>query len=414
MEASLRKELIISVFVQLSIMIVGLTVNKLISINFGVEAYSTYSVFKNLAAVLSFTILSGMGIALPKFLSVCKSKNDVFSYLFSAIYIVLFVSSILFLLVCFSGDYLNGLIFSVGDELIFLCFYYGLVIAFSSLIFAYLRGVNRIIEFSLSQLFVQILILITAFFFNKSLKEYFSYCIGFYTLFNILFFSRELIKNSQYLKFFFTYNNINYVKKLWFYGYSRLIGDVFLFLLNTIPIIIINKKFGLLSGAYFASAIMLSSLVKPIFSYVGVILLPKISKLNSLNQKKEITDMVNKFLFLFIIISIMAILFIFVFKSLLLTLFFSPSFISAKEVVALISLSILPHSVYLLIRNVIDAISKVPYNTFTVIISFLYLTISLSFSNSLFEASIHYCISSLILGMGSLIFWYKLKMKLCL
>jgi hypothetical protein len=67
-----------------------------------------------------------------------------------------------------------------------------------------------------------------------------------------------------------------------------------------------------------------------------------------------------------------------------------------------------------LIRNVIDAISKVPYNTFTVIISFLYLTISLSFSNSLFEASIHYCISSLILGMGSLIFWYKLKMKLCL
>ena len=66
---------IFSVLIQIFIMIVGLSINKLISINFGVESYSTYSVFKNLSAVISFTMLSGMGIALPKFLAVCKSKK---------------------------------------------------------------------------------------------------------------------------------------------------------------------------------------------------------------------------------------------------------------------------------------------------------------------------------------------------
>lgn len=415
MEASLRKELIFSVLIQIFIMIVGLSINKLISINFGVESYSTYSIFKNLSAVISFTMLSGMGIALPKFLAVCKSKKKVFLYFFSAAYIILIISIILFCILFLFSDFLNTLIFLSNDnKFIFLCFFYGLAITFSSFIFAYLRGVDRIIEFSLSQLFVQILILITAFIFNKSMSEFFFYCIAFIVSFNLFFLARELFKNNKYLKLILSSENIIYMKELWNYGYSRLIGDIFLFLLNTIPIIVINKKFGLLSGAYFASAILLTSLVKPILSYVGVILLPKISKLNSLKQKKEITKLVNKFLFLFIIISIVVIIFIYLFKTLLLSVFFSASFVSAKEVVALISLSILPHSVYLLIRNIVDALSKVPYNTFTVILSFLYLSISLFFSNSLFEASIHYCISSLILGLSSLFFWYKIKMKLCL
>ena len=415
MEVSLKKELIFSVLIQIFIMIVGLSINKLISINFGVESYSTYSVFKNLSAVISFTMLSGMGIALPKFLAVCESNKKVFLYFFSAAYIILIISIILFGILFLFSDFLNTLIFLSNDnKFIFISFFYGLTITFSSFIFAYLRGLDRIIEFSLSQLFVQILILITAFIFNKSLSEFFFYCIAFIVSFNLFFLARELFKNNKYLKLILNTENIIYMKELWNYGYSRLIGDIFLFLLNTIPIIVINKKFGLLSGAYFASAIMLTSLVKPIFSYVGLILLPKISKLNSLKQKKEITKLVNKFLFLFIIISIVVIIFIFLFKSLLLSVFFSASFVSAKEIVALISLSILPHSVYLLIRNIVDALSKVPYNTFTVILSFLYLSISLLFSNSLFEASIHYCISSLILGTGSLFFWYKIKMKLCL
>ena len=415
MEVSLKKELIFSVLIQIFIMIVGLSINKLISINFGVESYSTYSVFKNLSAVISFTMLSGMGIALPKFLAVCESKKKVFLYFFSAAYIILIISIILFGILFLFSDFLNTLIFLSNDnKFIFISFFYGLTITFSSFIFAYLRGLDRIIEFSLSQLFVQILILITAFIFDKSLSEFFFYCIAFIVSFNLFFLARELFKNNKYLKLILNTENIIYMKELWNYGYSRLIGDIFLFLLNTIPIIVINKKFGLLSGAYFASAIMLTSLVKPIFSYVGLILLPKISKLNSLKQKKEITKLVNKFLFLFIIISIVVIIFIFLFKSLLLSVFFSASFVSAKEIVALISLSILPHSVYLLIRNIVDALSKVPYNTFTVILSFLYLSISLLFSNSLFEASIHYCISSLILGTGSLFFWYKIKMKLCL
>ena len=337
MEASLRKELIFSVLIQIFIMIVGLSINKLISINFGVESYSTYSIFKNLSAVISFTMLSGMGIALPKFLAVCKSKKKVFLYFFSAAYIILIISIILFCILFLFSDFLNTLIFLSNDnKFIFLCFFYGLAITFSSFIFAYLRGVDRIIEFSLSQLFVQILILITAFIFNKSMSEFFFYCIAFIVSFNLFFLAIELFKNNKYLKLILSSENIIYMKELWNYGYSRLIGDIFLFLLNTIPIIVINKKFGLLSSAYFASAILLSSLVKPILSYVGVILLPKISKLNSLKQKKEITKLVNKFLFLFIIISIVVIIFIYLFKTLLLSVFFSASFVSAKEVVALI------------------------------------------------------------------------------
>ena len=73
------------------------------------------SIFKNLSAVISFTMLSGMGIALPKFLAVCKSKKKVFLYFFSAAYIILIISIILFCILFLFIDFLNTLIFFSND-----------------------------------------------------------------------------------------------------------------------------------------------------------------------------------------------------------------------------------------------------------------------------------------------------------
>ncbi|MFD0994125.1 lipopolysaccharide biosynthesis protein [Tenacibaculum geojense] len=407
---NLKKELIFSISIQFSIMFIGLIINKLISLNFGVESYSVYSVFKKTSGVISFIILGGMGIALPKYLPQTEKKREKLLLAFSAFYIVLILAALSGLFIISFQPFLDELVFGINSNFIVLCFFYSFIIALVSFSYAYLRGMDRIIYFNLSQLSVQLILLTVVFFFTDNLHEFFLWSIISISIFVTLQMVAELLNNRKIISVWKSKSIIPNVKELWSYGYSRLIGDFFLFSLNAIPLIIINNKFGNKWGGFFAAGITLKALINPIFSYIGIILLPKVSKGYKDKEYTQVDSLVRKFMYVFLFISIIVIAFIFMFNELLLKLFFSAEFIPAKNIVNLIALSILPDSLYLLLRNPIDAVTKKPYNTYTVTFS-CFLGVSLIyFSRTTIQAAIYYNIIYVSLGLISLLIWKKIKL----
>ncbi|WP_299675092.1 lipopolysaccharide biosynthesis protein [uncultured Tenacibaculum sp.] len=410
MIGSLKKELIFSISIQVSVMFIGLVINKLISLNFGVETYSIYSVFKKTSGVISFIILGGMGIAIPKYLPQTDKKKDKLSLAFSAFYIVLVLAALLGLIVISFESFLEELVFGTNNNLILLCFFYSFIIALVSFSYAYLRGMDRIIYFNLSQLSVQLIVLTVVFFFTDSLQEFFLWSIISISIFVITQIVIELLKNRNIISVWKSKTIKPNIKELWSYGYSRLIGDFFLFSLNAIPLIIINNKFGNKWGGFFAAGITLKALINPIFSYIGIILLPKVSKSYKDKEYSQVDYLIRKFLYMYLIISVIVVAFIFIFNELLLKLFFSAEFIPAENIVNLIVLSILPNSLYLLLRNPIDAVTKKPYNTYTVAFSCCLGITLIYFSESIIQAAIFYNIIYVSLGLISFLIWKKIKL----
>jgi O-antigen/teichoic acid export membrane protein len=188
-------------------------------------------------------------------------------------------------------------------------------------------------------------------------------------------------------------------------------GDLILFSIGVIPLIIINNKFGLKENAYFSTATMLNTLITPFFSYIGIILLPKASKALVEKQYSYLKKTVNKFLFIYIAISVLFIAFFYFFNHILILILFSKDYLVVSKYIIVTSFTILPNSIYLLLRNVNDALDNRPYNTFSLLISSSIGFLLMFFSTTFDYLIISFVIMYLILGILSFLNWTYLKNK---
>ena len=90
-----------------------------------------------------------------------------------------------------------------------------------------------------------------------------------------------------------------------------------------------------------------------------------------------------------------------------LQMLFSKDFIPANTLTIIVSLSLIPRSIYLLLRNPLDAISSIPYNLFGLLIWFALYILLLFFSSTIESSAWSYTLSSLSLAITSLIFWIR-------
>ncbi|HFR3432958.1 TPA: hypothetical protein ACHU8I_002137, partial [Streptococcus suis] len=87
---------------------------------------------------------------------------------------------------------------------------------------------------------------------------------------------------TLYKKYNFSFKNYNNklgtLKTLFEYGFPRVPGDFVLFAFNLAPMIVVNSNFGTEQVAFFSAALSINALITPVFSLVGTILLPFVSK----------------------------------------------------------------------------------------------------------------------------------------
>lgn len=384
----------------------------------GVEGYGHYSIIKKSASVLSFVMLSGMGIALPRYLSTSIAQKDLKkskSTILSSGLVVLIVSLIVITICIWMKNEMGDLIVGSNDtQLYFSAIIYAISITFSSLLFAYYRGINAFIWFSVSQITVQLIIAFTSIFFGHSLfliLNIWAITTLVYVLFSLIIETQKnrLFKNNPIT---WKYNLLPQLVVLFKYGLPRLVGDFLLFSFGAFPLIFISQKIGISSSSYFAVGLMLVSIVTPLFSFSGMVLLPYISSSIAENKFIQANKLIGKLTILHIVFSLIAILFLWFGIDIFIKLFFSKEFLPSMDISKILIISILPESIYLLLRNPIDAVSTIPYNTFNLLISFIALVLLFYFSTSLEQCVLSYLAISILKAFLSFFSWQTSRNKL--
>ena len=409
------KDVILTLFSQIIIMCSALGINKILSEILGVEGYGQYSIIKKSSAVLSFMMLGGMGITLPRFLSSYLAENDIPHYLFTikvAIKLVLVITFVLLIVYILGQKYLIDIMVSdTNISLYYIAFFYAFSVCISTFLFSYYRGSDLFVNFSLSQIIIQLLLIGCVFHVGISVSTvFFSWAVC-TTLFIIYSAFREKRKKI----FQFVSNDfINHEcrKSILMYSFPRLLGDILLFLFAAFPIIYIGNELGIKYSGYFAVGVMFITIVSPLFSFLGTVLLPYVSRAIVKKEFVIANKIINKLLLLYIILSIIIVVILSIFMNYWIALFFTQDFIPAGDITRILIYSILPESLYLLLRNPIDAVSHFPYNMVNLGICFILLLILFGFSTSLSDYAFSYFVVVSFRGCIAFIMWYINRRRL--
>lgn len=412
MKASFKKDVIITIIGQLIVLLVTFIVNKIVSVQLGTEGYTEFSIAKRSAGVISYVMLMGLGIAVPRFIPQAKAeKNEILKrkYILSSIIILLTMSLIIILLGFFGKKILSTIIFGSQDYsytvLSMLIFAFSTSI--TTLAISFYRALDQFYMYSISQIIIQFIMLLCTFFLNKEFNNlilFWGILTGIYGLLICI----RIIKREKCLKkevFLFLDNPI---RKLLKYCLPRIPGEFILFAYTTVPIILINHKLGINATTPFATGITITTMISPLFSFVGIVLLPLVSKSVVEGNIKSSQNKVRKLGIVYLGLSILAILCVEIVPEVIVKVVFSDSFLGGIPIIRIMVLAVLPNAIYLLLRNPIDAVSEKAYNTFNLMISFFVLNLIIILSNNVLVYALSFFIAYSILGILSFLTW-----KLC-
>ena len=76
MKTSFKKDVIITIIGQLIVLLITFIVNKIVSVQLGTEGYTEFSIAKRSAGVISYVMLMGLGIAVPRFIPQAKAEKN--------------------------------------------------------------------------------------------------------------------------------------------------------------------------------------------------------------------------------------------------------------------------------------------------------------------------------------------------
>ncbi len=416
LKSKLGKDVVFTFSAQVLIMLTFLIVNKILSNSLGVDGYGQYSLIKKNSAVLSMVMLGGMGIALPRFFAFYRGKNQntrseyiaLSSILF--VIIVTLVVSILSVILYTSTE---SILIGTNDKLLYITtFIYSFSIAISAYMYAFYRGKNEFIKYNTTQIIIQLLILFSCFFIKENLIEIlvtWSILTYLYTFYELGKSFRLLYKNLD--KTDFILNIRSSLKEIFSYGLTRLLGDLVLFSFYALPLIYANTLFGMTQTSYFSVGITISNIITPLFALLGMILLPYVSEQAANENHTHIKSTVNKLMVVYLILSLMISSVLSVALPTFIELLFNKDYLASETVSLIIIWSIIAQSVYLLLRNPLDAVSKKPINTINLFVSLILMIGLFNYSESILDLAYSFLISNILLAILSAFSWYLIYPK---
>lgn len=387
--SAMGKDVLVTLVAQLSIMVIALLINKVLSLRLGVEGYGTYSIIKKSTQVLSFMMLCGMGIALPRYMAgflAQEAWTKAKATWVVSLVLVGMVSVVVLSLTWLLYTVLHPWVTGIDDTALYgAALLYALSLTAASWLFAYYRGVNAFLSFGVSQVAVQLLLLGLALLPGISLLSLFNAwslaTLG-YVLVSMVVESRRQLPWSG-ARVGWSSSLKPQLKVLATYGLPRMGGDFFYFSLAAFPLVYINGVVGVTETAYFATGLMLTSMVTPLFGFLGMVLLPYVSSAMATKAFERVDRLIGRLLLIYLGLSVLATLCFWLGMHPLIRFFFSAAFLPSVQVASILAAGIVFEAVYLLLRNPIDAVSAFPYNTINLLLSFLLLVASFTMVNTL-------------------------------
>jgi O-antigen/teichoic acid export membrane protein len=409
----MSKDVIWTFTIQMAIMLCAFAVTKILSNRLSVDDFGQYNLIKRSIQVLSFVMLAGVGIALPRYIPLYKKGNEPKSIVPLLIATLIYIIGIT-LLICIICGILNKEMQSIilgeygNNSLFIIAIAYAFVLAMAQFTFAYYRGTGNFKWYNGTQLTVQTAIILPLILFPfLTTKIVFTAWLIITAILVTIYLGREFaIKRMPHVTLTEVKSELNTVIR---YSSGRLVADFFLFSLSAFPLIYISNSLGLQPTAYFSVGITFVTMVTPLYSFMGIILLPYVSESLANKDLQRANIFINKLTLAYLLSAIAIVAFIYVFINFLTSFFFSESYLMTSDLSRIMILSVLPQAIYLLYRNPIDAISVIPYNTIILGISLIAMIFAFSHFSSLVQLAWSYVAVSLLQGVLSWITWHIIK-----
>lgn len=416
LNSGMGKDVVWTFSLQITIMLCSFVITKLLASRLSIDDFGQYNVIKRSVQVLSFVMLAGVGIALPRYIPIYRNSKPprrIAPLLGAALIYIIGVSLVVFL-VCmvFSSQMQDIIIGQSGNMGLFLvALAYAFALAMAQYAYAYYRGVGNFKWYNGAQLGVQLSIVLPLIFLPElTVKGVFVSWLMLTTLLVAFYIGRELWlfsrRNDTFASDTPLTSHLNTIIK---YSSGRLLADFFLFSLSAFPLIYISNAQGLQSTAYYSVGITFVTMVTPLFSFMGIILLPYVSECIAKGEIKAANRLINRLTLLYLGASLLITLILYIFTSFLTYLLFAGSYVVATDLTRIMILAILPQAIYLLFRNPIDAIAVIPYNTIIIGVCLVVMVVSFAFSTTITQFAWAYLGVSVLQGLLSWLTWLTVK-----
>jgi O-antigen/teichoic acid export membrane protein len=150
-------------------------------------------------------------------------------------------------------------------------------------------------------------------------------------------------------------NNWKETKELFRYGVQRVPGDFILVGLFTLPATFAAHLKGIEEAGFVAFGISAVSIIGAVFAPVGLVLLPKATIMLAEGARQELREHLQAMVRITFVLSVAIIMTIWIWMPGLIHLYLGASFGQVVPIARLLILGALPYSVYLVLRNIVDA-----------------------------------------------------------
>ena len=431
----MRRDVVWTFTIQILIMACSFAINKLLASRLSIDDFGQYNVIKRSVQVLSFLMLAGVGIALPRYIPLYRNGTPprrILPLLKASLTYILGVSFVVFAVCLLFSSQMQEIVIGTdtGDGLYFVALAYAFILAMAQYVFAYYRGLSHFKWFNGSQLAMQLLIivplvllpvltvnnvfsswllittLLVAFLFAKEIRDY---CGKWKEESGKRIALRQKVISSLFpLSSFLSIPDLRTIVK---YSSGRLVADFFQFSLAAFPLIYISNVQGLQPTAYFSVGITFVTMITPLFSFMGIILLPYVSKAIARHEMSAANRLIHRLLLLYVVASLFFIAALYIFTEFLTTLLFASDYVVTTDLTRIMILAILPQAAYMLYRNTIDAVSVIPYNAIILSVCLLAMIVSFLLSTTLTQFAWAYLAVSILQGLLSIITWQVVKKR---
>lgn len=413
LSSGMGRDVVWTFSIQLLIMLCSFAINKLLASRLSMEDFGQYNVIKRSVQVLSFVMLAGVGIALPRYIPLYRNSNPPrrIAPLMNASFIyIIGVSLVVFLVCMLFSKQMEDIIIGQSNnlQLLIVALTYAFTLAIAQYVFAYYRGIGDFKWYNGTQLAMQLLTIMPLILLPiLTVGRVFTAWL-FISIVLVAFLMGRELRGRWLSQFTFQSSLFTTLIK---YSSGRLVADFFQFSLAAFPLIYISNIQGLQTTAYFSVGIFFVTMVTPIFSFMGIILLPYVSQALARSEMTTANRLVNRLAIIYIGASLLFISVIYVFTEPLTILLFSNDYVVTKSLTRIMILSILPQALYMLYRNTIDAVSIIPYNAFLLGVCLGVIVIGFMLSTSLTHYAWVYLAVSTLQGLLAWGAWTLLSKK---
>jgi O-antigen/teichoic acid export membrane protein len=423
--SGMGRDVIWTFSIQILIMLCSFAINKLLANRLSIDDFGQYNVIKRSVQVLSFVMLAGVGIALPRYIPLYRNSTPprrIAPLLTASLIYITGVSLVVFLVcILFSAQMQDVVIGQDGNmNLLLVALAYAFILALAQYVFAYYRGIGHFKWFNGSQLAMQLAIILPLVLLPVlTVSNVFISWLIITILLVVFYFMKEVRSKWKEVREYLQPQNksltshlsplTSHLKTIIRYSSGRLVADFFQFSLSAFPLIYISNTQGLQMTAYFSVGIFFVTMVTPIFSFMGIILLPYVSQSIVRHEMAAANRLVSRLAMTYVGASLLFMGFFYLFTKFLTTLLFTSDYLVATDLTRIMILSILPQAVYMLYRNTIDAVSVIPYNAIILGICILAMIVSFSLSTTLTQFAWAYLGVSVLQGLLSWVIWEIIK-----